>query len=465
MRIVEQTGIEFLDAEALDLWEAAGADVQRDADGKRGRVRIDRALLLDKISTAPRTFTLHARNPERNVEIGGNAIVFATASGPAYSNNLERGRRPGTLADCEELTRLSHIFNILHVIPWAPVEPTDLPVISRHLDFIYVQLKNSDRAIMCPCRGRGVANDAVELAATAFGGRDAVKDKPVVMTVVNVNSPLRFDDVMSGGLLTYARAGQVAIVTPFILAGAMGPITMAGALAQQNAEALTGIALTQLANPGVPAVYGGFTTDTHMRSGNPSFGTPEGAWATLVAAQLARRYGLPYRSSGGLNSSTAPDAQAMYESMMSLWPAILAHSNYILHGAGWVEGGLTNSYEKFILDIETLAMFEALLNGYPVDDSTLALEYIAQVGPGGHHFDTPHTMERYSTAFYNPLVSIRLGYENWVESGGQDAAQRAHAKWKELLAAYEQPPVDPAVDEAWQDYIARRKTELAGAKP
>ena len=449
-----------LDSDPLDLWERAGATVKREAGGKRGRVRVDRALLLETVATAPASFTLHARNPERNVTIGGDHIVFASVSGPAYSVNLERGRRPGTLSDCEDLTRLAHQFNVLHVMPWAPVEPSDLPVTTRHLDFMRVQMTNTDRALMCPCRGGVVAGDAVEMAAILFGGREAIRRHPAIMTVVNVNSPLRYDEVMSAGLLTYARAGQVPIVTPFILAGAMGPITVAGALAQQNAEALVGIGLAQLANPGTPVVYGGFTTDTHMRSGNPSFGTPEGAWATLVGGQLARRYGLPYRTSGGLCSSTVPDAQAAYETMMSLWTSVLAHGNFIYHAAGWIEGGLTASYEKFILDVDMVAMLASLLAGYEVNDDTLALESVAQVGPGGHHFDTAHTLERYSTAFFDPLVAVRQGYEQWHESGAADAAERARGVWQHLLESYEPPPLDAAVAEALDDFVARRKREL-----
>lgn len=454
MRILEDTGIEFIDDEAVSLWAKAGAKVDDH------RVRIDRGLLLETVAKAPASFTWQARNPDYNLVVGGNHIIFATTSGPAYSTNLERGRRPGVLADDEELTRLSHIFNVIHSVPYGQVEPTDLPVITRHLDFTYMLMRTTDRAIMTPGRGSRVAGDMVEMAAILFGGHQAIREKPAILTVINVNSPLRYDEVMSAGLITYARAGQTVIVTPFILAGAMGPITIAGAMCQQNAEALAGIALTQLVQAGAPVVYGGFTTDTHMRSGNPSFGTPEGAWATLVGGQLARRYNLPYRSSGGLNSSNLPDAQAAYESMMSLWPAVLAHSNFVLHAAGWLEGGLTASYEKFIIDVETLAMFESLLNGFEISDDTLALPYIDQVGPGGHHFDTEHTLARYSTAFYNPLVSSRLPQGAWVEAGSPDTAQRAHAKWKELLKTYQPPPLDPAIDEALRDYVERRKREL-----
>jgi trimethylamine--corrinoid protein Co-methyltransferase len=315
----------------------------------------------------------------------------------------------------------------------------------------------TDKTLMGPARGRVLTSQAIDMVGLVFGGLDALRRVPALVTVINVNSPLRYDDWMLGGLITYARAGQPVIITPFILAGAMGPITMAGAVAQQNAEALAGVALTQLVNPGVPVIYGGFTTDTHMRSGNPSFGTPEGAWATLVGGQLARRYKLPYRTSGGLCSSSVPDAQAAYESQMSLWSSILAGANFIYHAAGWVEGGLTASYEKFILDMEAVAMMVSLLGGYAVDPDTLALPYIDQVGPGGHHFDTEHTLARFSQAFYEPLVSERLGYETWLEAGARDAAERAHQRWKELLAAYEQPRLDPAIDEALRDYVDRAK--------
>ncbi len=458
MWILENTGVELLDAEALDLFAKAGAKVDQSAK----RVKIDRGLLLETIATAPPSFTLHARNPGKTVVIGGNHIVFSPVGGQAYSTNLERGRRPGTLADLEELIKLIHSFNVLHHGSDTPVEPTDLPAETRHLDGLYAMLRLTDKTVMGPARGRITTTDAIDMMALLFGGRGALIERPALITIINVNSPLRYDDWMLGGLITFARAGQVNVITPFVLAGAMGPITMAGAVAQQNAEALAGVLLTQLVRPGAPVVYGAFTTDAHMRSGSPSFGTPEGAWATLAAGQLARYYKLPYRSNGSLSSSNAPDAQAAYETMMSLWPAILAHANFVYQGAGWVEGGLTTSYEKFIIDVEMLAMMEALLTGYEVNDDTLALPFIEQVGPGGHHFDTEHTLARYSTAFYNPLISTRQQYGNWVEAGSPDASQRAHLKWKEVLKNYEEPKLDPAVDEALRDFVARRKREQAG---
>lgn len=458
MQILENTGIELLDAEALEIFTKAGASV----DSGRRRVKIDRGLLMEAIAQAPASFTLHARNPEKNVVIGSDHIVFSPVGGQAYSTNLDRGRRPGRLADLEELIKICHGFNILHHGSDTLVEPTDLPANTRHLDATFATLRLTDKTVMGPSRGRVASGDGIQLVSLTFGGLEAIQHKPVILGVINVNSPLRYDDWMLGGLIAYARAGQVNIITPFIAAGAMGPITMAGAIAQQNAEALVGVALTQLVNPGVPVVYGNFTVDAHMRSGSPSFGTPEAAWAALAAGQLARYYKLPCRGNGSLSSSNVPDAQAAYETMMSLWSAILAHTNFIYQGAGWVEGGLTTSYEKLIIDVEMLAMMESLLGGQPVNDETLALPSIDQVGPGGHHFDTEHTLARYSTAFYNPLISTRLQYGNWVEGGSLDAAQRAHLKWKGVLKNYEEPKLDPGVEEAIQEFMARRKGEMEG---
>lgn len=459
MQILENTGIEILDAEALDLFARAGAKV----DVNARRVWPERGLIMDAVAKAPASFTLHARNPQRSVVIGGKHIVFSPVGGQAYSTNFERGRRQGCLADLEELIKLVHCFNILHHGSDTLVEPTDLPANTRHMDATYASLRLTDKTIMGPSRGRVASRDAIALTACAFGGLEAIKKKPVLIGVINVNSPLRFDDWMLGGLIAYSQLGQVTVITPFIAAGAMGPITVAGAIAQQNAEALVGVALTQLVNPGTPVIYGNFTVDAHMRSGSPSFGTPEGAWATLAAGQLARHYKLPFRSNGSLSSSNIPDAQAAYETMMSLWPAVLAHTNFVYQGAGWVEGGLTTSYEKLIIDVEMLAMMADLLGGYPVNDDTLALPYIDQVGPGGHHFDTDHTLSRYSTAFYNPLISSRLQYANWVEAGSVDAAHRAHAKWKEVLRNYEEPKLDEAVVEEIGTFVATRKAEIGTA--
>jgi trimethylamine--corrinoid protein Co-methyltransferase len=320
--------------------------------------------------------------------------------------------------------------------------------------------------------GRIISADNIAMALLAIGctlpgeGEAGGADLggPVMGDVINVNSPLRYDARMLGGLITYARAGQATFITPFILAGAMSPISMAAALAQQNAEALAGIALTQIVRPGAPVIYGGFTTNADMRSGSPAFGTPEGAWALLAGAQLARRYGLPYRASGSLTNAKLPDAQAAYETGWTLWPAILGHSNLVMHAAGWLDGGLTVSLEKLIIDLENLAMFAFFLQGFAVDGDTLALDSIAGVGPGGHHFGTAHTQARFRTEHYQSALADRLSYDGWLDNGSPDTVQRAQRLWQAALAAYEPPPMELSVREALADYVARRSRELEGAR-
>lgn len=456
LRILAETGIEFLDAEALELWQGVGADV----DEAIGRVRLDSDLVMALVAQAPARFTMRARNPARNLQLGGNHITFAPGAGCPFVSDLERGRRPGTLAAFQEGVKLVQQCPPLHMVGGVMVEPQDLPVPVRHLEQLYSQFVFSDKAVITPSRGRQVATDCINMAALVFGGLDEIQQQPVQMAILNANSPLRYDEQMVGALIVYARHGQPVTVTPFILAGAMSPITMAGAIAQQNAEALAGIALTQVVRPGTPVLYGGFTTNVDMRSGSPAFGGPEGALAMLAGAQLARYYGVPYRGSGGLNNSKLPDAQASYETQMTLWPAVMAHANLIHHSAGWLEAGLVFSYEKFILDVEGLAMMARVLDGVEVNDETLALADIARVGPGGHHLDTPQTLARFRTEFYLPLVSDRQNYDAWLEQGGLDAGQRALRLWQELLEVYEPPPLDPAIKEALRDYVDRRKQDL-----
>ncbi|GIK43113.1 MAG: methyltransferase [Chloroflexota bacterium] len=456
LRILEEIGLEFLDGEALDVWQAAGAEVDRST----GRVRMERGLVMEAVSTAPAHFSLRARNPAHDLHIGGNYITLAPGAGCPYISDFERGRRPGTLAAFQELVRLVQQCPPLHIVGGVMVEPQDVPVPARHLDQVYSQFTLGDKAIISPARSRETALDCIEMAAIVFGGLDETQRQPVQLGIINVNSPLRYDSSMLGGLITYARYGQPVVVTPFILAGAMSPITLAAAIAQQNAEALAGIALTQLVNPGVPVIYGGFTTNVDMQTGSPAFGSPEGALALFAGAQLARFYGLPYRGSGSLNNSKLPDAQASYETQMTLWPAILAHANLIHHSVGWLEAGLVFSLEKFMLDLEGLLMMYRLLDGIEVNDETLALDTMAEVGPGGHHFGSAHTLARFRSEFYLPLLSDRQNYEAWAEQGSLDAGQRAHRLWKELLAGYEQPAIDPAVEEGLRDYVGRRKREL-----
>ncbi len=457
LHILENVGVDFLDDEAIDLWAKAGAKVDRSAQ----HVWIDRGLVMEALAQAPSSFTWRARNPERNVFIGENAIAFGPNGGMVYASNLESGRRPGTMEDYENFVKFSHMCNVLHFANWEQVTPQDVPTNIRHLKRLYAAFTLTDKAAMESAHGRIITTDMVEMARIVFP-ETPDDGNPIIGDVINANSPLRFDARMLGGLITAARAGQCSFITPFILAGAMSPVTIAAALAQQNAEVLAGAALTQLVRPGAPVIYGGFTTNIDLKSGSPAFGTPEGAWALSAGAQLARYYHLPYRGSGSLTTAKVPDAQAAYETMWNLWPAILSHTNLVMHAAGWLEGGLTASYEKFMIDVEGLAMFYHFLAGFTIDDETLALDMIAQVGPGGHHFGTEHTQARYLTAFYQSALSDRLGYENWVAAGSWDTAQRAHALWKELLAHYEAPPLDPAIREALADYVARRERELAG---
>jgi trimethylamine--corrinoid protein Co-methyltransferase len=456
LHILEEIGLEFLDDEALDLWQMAGAQVDRTT----GQVRMDRDLVMEVVAKAPAHFTLRARNPAHNLQVGGNYINLAPAAGCPYASDFDRGRRPGTLATFQELVRLVQQCPLLHIIGGVMVEPQDVPVPIRHLDQVYSQFTLGDKVVITSARGREVATDCVNMAAIVFGGLEEVQRQPVLIGIINANSPLRYDTQMLGGLMAYARYGQPVTVTPFILAGAMSPITMAAAIAQQNAEALAGVALTQLVNPGVPVIYGGFTTNIDMQTGSPAFGSPEGALAMFAGAQLARYYGLPYRGSGSLNNSKIPDAQASYETQMTLWPAILAHANMIHHSAGWLEAGLVFSFEKFMLDLEGLLMMYRLLDGIEITDETLALDSMAEVGPGGHHFGTAHTMARFRSEFHLPLISDRQNYGAWVEQGSLDAGQRAHRLWQELLESYEQPPLAPAIEEALREYVARKKREL-----
>lgn len=457
LEILENVGLDFLDEEALDIWQQAGAKVDRQAQ----HVWLDRGLILEAVARAPSRFTWRARNPAHDIVIGGDHVVFGPCGGMAYVADQDRGRRPGTMADYENFLKLSQMNHVLHIGSWEQVAPQDVDVNTRHLHRLRASIQLTDKVIPEAAHGRVISQDVLAVMQLVFG---ELPGDPVTGDVINVNSPLRYDDRMLGGLITYARAGQVTFITPFILAGAMSPVTMAAALAQQNAEVLAGIALTQLVRPGAPVIYGGFTTNVDMKSGSPSFGTPEGAWALLVGGQLARHYNLPYRGSGSLTNAKLPDAQAAYESLWTLWPAMLARTNLVMHSAGWLDGGLTASYEKFIIDLENLALFATYLDGFEISPDSLALDMIAAVGPGGHHFGTPHTQARFKDAFYATSLADRQGYDAWLAAGAEDAATRANRIWKQMLAQYVAPPLDPAIAEALDDYVARRAAELADAR-
>ncbi len=455
LEVLEDIGMEFLSDAALDILEAAGARVERETR----RVRFDRGLIEESVARAPARFTLYARNPARNVILGGNYINFCPVGSPPYCSDLDAGRRPGTYADYCNLLRLGQSLNIIHFCGGYPVEPQDLPVPTRHLDCYHGYITLTDRAWHPYALGRQRIADGIDMLCIARGiDRERLAREPGLVTVVNTNSPLRVDGPMLEGLIEMARAGQAVAVTPFTLAGAMSPVTLAGALTQQNAEALAVIAFAQIVNPGAPVLYGGFTSNVDMKSGAPAFGTPEYARAALAGGQLARRYGLPYRSSNA-NAANLVDAQAAYESEMSVWGAVMGHANMVLHGAGWLEGGLCASFEKMIIDAEILQMMAEFLRPIEVNDETLALDAIAEAGPGGHFFGAAHTLARYETAFYEPMVSDWRNFETWREDGARTATQRANAIWKQLLADYQPPPIDPGIDEALKDFIARRKHE------
>ncbi len=455
MQILEELGLEFLSDAALDILAKAGAAVDRSSR----RVRMDRGLVAEYVAKAPARFTLHSRNPARDVVVGGNHVNFCAVSSAPNCSDLDRGRRPGSFADYCDFLRIVHSLNIIHMSCGYPVEPQDLPPATRHLDAHYAYITLTDRVWQPSALGAGRIADGIAMNCIARGiTREELEARPGLLTVVNTNSPLRVDGPMLDGLSAMARAGQAVMVTPFTLSGAMSPATIAGALAQQNAEALGVIAFAQMVRAGAPVLYGGFTSNVDMKSGAPAFGTPEYTRAALAGGQLARRYNLPYRSSNACAANVV-DAQAAYESEMSLWGAVMAHANVIKHGAGWMEGGLVASFEKLIVDAEMLQMMAEFLQPLEVNDDTLALDAIAEVGPGGHFFGAAHTLARYETAFYAPMLSDWRNYETWREAGALDAAQRANAIWKQILADYQKPPLDPAIDEALRDYVARRKAE------
>ena len=466
MSILETTGMDIWDEEARLIFERAGARV----DHAARRVRFERGLIEQAISTAPDRVLLASRNPRKSVHFGGNQIAFGAVGGPPYVADLDRGRRSAVLADLEDLNRLVHMIDVLTTGGGQLLEPLNLPAATRHLDAAFADITLTDKVSRGMATGRRITKDVITLHALAHAGPSAgpeqalerVRTKTVVSAVISVNSPLRFDGPMLGGLITLARWGQLAVITPFIMAGALSPAAMPAAIAQQNAEALVGVTLSQLVNPGVPVMYGGFTQPLDLQSGAIAFGSPEAAWALYAGAQMARRYGIPFRSSGGLTTAHTPDAQAAYESLFGLWPAVMAHTHWITQAAGWLDGGLTASYEKLILDAEMIAMLVQLCQPVPVNAASLAVESIDQVGPGGHNLDTEHTMSRYRTAFYRPDLSSRLAYEAWDEAGRPDAAQRANGIWKQVLKDYQKPAIDPGVEDALQDFIVRRKHEILG---
>ena len=457
--VLAEIGMRVLGARARDILAAAGAAV----DHGEMIVRFEPAMIEEYMAHAPARFTMHARNPERSLEIGGNHITFHPVAGPSFTSDLDKGRRPGSYAEMCDFMRVVQCLDILHFGAMSPFEPLDLPVPTRHLDTGYAGLTLHDKVVGCWLLGAERALDGIAMARIVH--RVAADEDPgraIVYGNINTNSPLVLDGAMADGLIAMARAGQPVTVTPFTLSGAMAPATIAGALVQQNAEALAGMVLAQVVRPGCPVIYGGFTSNVDMKSGAPAFGTPEYVMAAQASGQLARRYGVPFRSSN-TTSANSVDAQAAYESQMSLWSAVTAHANFVFHAAGWLEGGLVGSFEKLIVDAEMLQMMALTLEGIQVDADTLALDAMREVRQGGHFFGAAHTLARYETAFYSPIVSDWRNFETWEEAGSPNAAEHANRVWKQLLADYEQPPLDPAIDEELRDFMARRKQECRPA--
>ncbi|MEQ8369333.1 MAG: trimethylamine methyltransferase family protein [Alphaproteobacteria bacterium] len=461
LRILRDTGMEVMHGGARDRFRQAGATV----DDSTMRVRFDPALVEQLVSTVPSDFVLRSRTGRKDLHGGGNNFFFGAVGGPAFYSTLDTPRRPGTFEALLDGIKLCQHINAIH-LAGAPFEPVDLPAESRYLDVLNAVMTLSDKAYFGSAMGSIRANDAIDMACIAFGEtRQSIAAAPVIYSGINTNSPLRLDVPMATGLMAFAEAAQPIFVTPFTLAGAMSPVTLAGSLAQQNAEALAGIALTQIVRPGTPAVYGAFTTNVDMRSGAPAFGTPEYMLAAHASGQLARRYGFPFRSSG-TTCSVLPDEQSVYETLFSLWGAVMGGANMIWHAAGWTDGGLTCSYEKMIIDAEMLQTIMGYMQPIQVNDETLAEKAIAEVGPGGHFFGTQHTIDRYETAFYSPMLSDWRNYESWVEGGSVDTRHRANAIWKQMLKEFEAPPLDPARKEELDAFVIKAKERIdAGAHP
>jgi len=457
LTILETGGMRFLEDSSRQLLRAAGAA----CDETTKMVRFDRGLVLEKLALAPAEFTLRARNRAHDLHIGGKHLVFCSVGGPAFCSDLDRGRRPGTQAELCDFLRLVQSLNILHQEGGGSFEAMDLPPETRHLDLYLAQFTLLDKNCQAYALGRQRTVDCIEMTCIALGvDRETLARDPAVMAIVNTNSPMQLDIPMTEAVLELAAAGQACCITPFTLAGSMSPVTLAGTLAQQTAEVLAVLTLAQTVKPGARIIYGSFASNVDMQSGAPALGTPEYTKAAMASGQIARRLGLPMRSSN-TTTSNCVDAQAAYESEMSLWGAILGHANLVYHAAGWLESGLTASFEKLIADAEMLQMMAEFLRPIEVNAGELALDSIAKVEPGGHHFGTAHTLARYETAFYAPMLSNRQNFESWHEAGSVDTARRANGIWKKLLADYQPPPLDPAIEEALTDYVTHRKEEIS----
>ncbi|MEW9805185.1 trimethylamine methyltransferase family protein [Mesorhizobium sp. ZMM04-5] len=455
LRVLKEIGVDVLHDDARRIMKEHGADVREGSE----RVRFDGDMILDMVAHAPSSFTIHARNPAHDVHFGGDTVVIASVASAPNCSDLDQGRRPGNQVDYRNFLKLAQMHNVIHCTGGYPVEPIDIHPSIRHLECIRDLASLTDKVFHIYSLGRERNVDGIEIARIARGvSREQLEREPSVFTIINTNSPLKLDVPMMEGIIQMASAGQVVVVTPFTLAGAMAPVTVGGALVQQNAEALAGLAFAQMVRKGAPVAYGGFTSNVDMKSGAPAFGTPEYMKAQIVGGQLARRYAIPYRTSNTCAANTV-DAQAAYESVFSLWGAIQGGGNLLMHAAGWLEGGLRASYEKMIVDIDMLQMVAEFLAPLDLSEDALAVDAIRDVGPGGHFFGTPHTQSRYKTAFYAPIISDWRNFETWAEAGKPTALERANRVWKERLASYEQPAMDPAIREELNAFVEKRKAE------
>jgi trimethylamine--corrinoid protein Co-methyltransferase len=452
--VLEEIGVNFVDnPEALRRWREAGADVQGE------RVHIPRGLARKLCATAPGSFTQHARNPARNVEIGGRNLVLAPVYGPPFVRDVEGNRRYATLEDFRNFVKLGYMSKWLHHSGGTVCEPTDIAVNKRHLDMLMAHMTLTDKPFMGSVTEPSRARDSVDMCEILFGA-DFVRDNTVMTSLININSPLTFDSVMMGALEVYAEANQAAIISPFIVGGAMAPVSVAGTLTQVLAEVMAGVAYSQLVRPGAPVIFGAFVTSIDMNSGAPTFGTPEAAQITYGAGQLARRLGLPYRSAGSFCGSKMADAQAAYETANSLNTGLLSGVNFMLHACGWLEGGLVSCYRKFVMDADQLGALHRLAEGVRTDPEAQAMDAIREVGPGGHYLGCAHTQQHFKTAFWRSEVLDYKPYETWAEEGARDTRALAGARVEKLLRDYQQPQLDPGVQEALQAYVDRRKAEM-----
>ncbi|GGL31043.1 trimethylamine methyltransferase family protein [Phycicoccus endophyticus] len=452
-RLVTEIGVEFMSERATALFAAAGQRVEGHT------VFLDPEFVLEQVARAPRGFDVQARNPQHSIHLGGDSMAFGAVYGPPFVREGDT-RRDGTMADYERFARLSQSFSVLDSAGGVVCEPNDTPLDSRHLDMTLALMTLTDKVFMGNVVSGENARDVIAMSEILFGGREAIEATPVSISLVNCNSPLRWDDRMLDALFEYAAAAQPVVLTPFILMGAMSPVTVPAALVQQIAEALSGIALAQLIRPGCPVVFGSFLSNIDMQSGSPTFGTPESGVGLLCTGQIARHFGLPFRTGGGLTSSQVPDAQAGYEALMTLLPTFLAGANWVMHSAGWLEGGLVAGYEKLVIDCQLLEMLQHEFTPLEIDEASLAFDAHAEVGHGGHFLGAMHTMERFRTCFYRPFLSSSENYERWVRNGSQDTAERAGTIWRQRLEEYEQPPLDEAVRAELEEFVVRRRREL-----